>query len=133
VVVQLARRGELKELTLSVGELKEAVAAKPSPRLAARDGKANRLGLVLADPTPEQRRQMESPGILVEQARGAAARAELRQGDAILAVVSGGRQTPVKSVDQFNQLVAGLGKGRALTLLVRRGPLPNFVSLRADD
>jgi serine protease Do len=134
VQVQVWRRGEVKDLSLAVGELKEEVAAKPAPRQVSREVTPNRLGLVLADPTPEQRRQLElSGGVLVEQARGPAARAELRQGDVVLALVSGGRQTPVKSVEQFNQLTAGLGKGKVVTLLVSRGPLPNFVSLRVED
>jgi serine protease Do len=134
VQVQVWRRGEMKELVLNVGELKEEVAAKPASRPVAKEAAPNRLGLVLADPTPEQRRQLElSGGVLVEQARGPAARAELRQGDVVLALVSSGRQTPVKSVEQFNQLTAGLGKGKVVTLLVSRGPLPNFVSLRMED
>jgi serine protease Do len=133
VQVHVWRRGEMKELALSVGELKEAEAAKPAPRLASRPATADRLGLVLSDPTGEQRRQMTQPGVLVEQARGPAARAELRQGDVILALVSGGRQTPVKSVEQFNRLTTGLSKGKVLTLLVTRGSLPNFVSLRVDE
>ena len=134
VQVQLWRRGEAKEVSLTVGELKEEVVAKPVPRLASRAATPNHLGLVLADPTPEQRRQMElSGGVLVEQARGPAARAELRQGDVILALVTSGRQTPVKSVEQFNQLTTGLTKGKVVTLLVSRGSLPNFVSLRVEE
>ena len=74
-----------------------------------------------------------SGGVLVEQARGSAARAELRQGDVILALVTSGRQTPVKSVEQFNQLTTGLTKGKVVTLLVSRGSLPNFVSLRVEE
>jgi serine protease Do len=134
VAVQVWRRGDMKELALSVGELKEEGAGKPLPRPSSREAAPNRLGLVLVDPTPEQRRQMDvQGGVLVEQARGPAARAELRQGDVILAVVSGGRQMPVKSVEQFNQLIASQGKAKVVTLLVSRGPLPNFVSLRMEE
>lgn len=135
VAVLVWRRGETKELALSVGELKEEMAAKPvAARSTPRGAPPNRLGLVLGDPSAEQRRQLElEGGVLVEQARGPAARAELRQGDVILAVVSGGRQTPIKSVDHFNQLIAGQTRGKVVTLLVTRGPLPNFVSLRLEE
>lgn len=134
VQVALWRRGEMKEVSLAVAELKEEVASKPAPRPASSGVIPNRLGLVLAEPTSEQRRQLELPGgILVQQARGPAARAELRQGDVLLAVVSGGRQTPIKSVEQFNQLTSGLGKGQVVTLLVSRGPMPNFVSVRLEN
>jgi len=134
VQVQVWRRGEMKEMALNVGELKEEAAAKPAPRPVSKEAAPNRLGLVLANPTADQRRQLEAPGgVLVEQARGPAARAELRQGDVVLALVSAGRQTPVKSVEHFNQMTAGLSKGKIVTLLVQRGPMPNFVSLRVED
>jgi serine protease Do len=54
----------------------------------------------------------------------------LRPGDAILAVVVGGRQTPLNSVEQFEQIVAKLRDGQALTVLVERAMGASFISLR---
>lgn len=134
VVAQVWRGGQVKDFAISVGELREEKAARAAPKAPAQAGAGNRFGLVLADPTPEQRRQSGSAGgVRVEQARGPAARAELRAGDLIVAVVTSGRHVPVKSAEHFGQLTAGVGKGHPVTLLVSRGPLSNYVALRAED
>lgn len=134
VVMQIWRRGETKDLALAVGELKEEGDGRPPARPAVTPAPSNQFGLVLKDMSAEDRRRMERPdGVLVGRASGPAARAELRHGDVIVAVVTGGRQTPIKSVAHFDQLAAGLPKGRALTVLVSRGPAMNYVSLSPGD
>jgi serine protease Do len=39
-------------------------------------------------------------------------------------------QTELRSVDQFNDLLAKQGKGAPITLLVRRGDSQTFVTIR---
>ncbi|MBL8445987.1 MAG: Do family serine endopeptidase [Zoogloeaceae bacterium] len=135
VAMAVWRQRNVRELVVQVGEIKEEASSVTAPARWAGKGLAtNRFGLVVAEPSGDQRRQLNlESGVVVEQAQGPAARAEMRRGDAILAYVAGGQQTPIRSVAQFNQLIAAQGKARLLTLLVSRGPMPNFVSLRADD
>ncbi|KAF7599088.1 MAG: protease Do [Candidatus Dactylopiibacterium carminicum] len=93
---------------------------------------ANRLGLLLAEPTREQRQTLELPagGVVITRVAGAAARAELKAGDAVVDLVIRGRSHAVVSPRQFDQLLADVPKGGALGLRVRRGPSQSFVALR---
>jgi serine protease Do len=131
--VQLYRAGVVRELTLTVGEWQDE---EPPARRGTEPRKAvppNRLGLVLVLPTPQQRRERGlEQGLIVERAQGPAARAEIRPGDAVLALVLAGRHTPLKTVEDFARLAADLKPGQVVTLLVRRGELGSYVSLRAE-
>ena len=111
----------------------EGVSRRPAASPASQ-GAANRIGLVLSDPSVQQRRDLAiSQGVVVEQARGASIRAELRPGDVILATVAAGRPSPVKSVTQFNDLLAGMARGQALTLQVARAGQASYVALRIEE
>jgi serine protease Do len=133
VAVQVYRNGAPRELTIAVGEWKEGTSARQRGAVPKALAAPNRLGLALAPPTPAQRRERGiEHGLVVERAVGAAARAEIREGDVVLALVVGGKQTTLKSVDDFNRQVAGLKEGQQVTLLVKRGEATSYVSLRAD-
>lgn len=126
--LSVVREGKPMELRVTVGEWSDPklASAKKAPVPTP-----DRLGLVLSEPTPEQRSERGiAQGLLVESVQGPAARSELQPGDVILAVVAAGRQTSLESVVQFEQIVAGLADGQALTLLVERGSGTSFVSLR---
>ena len=69
-------------------------------------------------------------GLLIVDVRGSGARADLRPGDIIIAVISKGATTEVKSVDQFNKLLAQFEKGSSVTLLIRRGEMQTFVTIK---
>lgn len=132
VPVDVYRAGTLQTLKLTVGEWQDpkqpAVSANGSRSAVA----PNRLGLVLAPPTAAQRRdQGLSEGLVVQRSQGAAARAEVRQGDVVLAAVVSGRQVRLNSVADFDRFVGGLEAGQQVTLLVRRGEATSYVSLRA--
>lgn len=132
VPVDVYRAGTLQNLKLTVGEWQDpkqpAVSANGSRPAVA----PNRLGLVLAPPTAAQRRdQGLSEGLVVQRSQGAAARAEVRQGDVVLAAVVSGRQVRLNSVADFDRFVGGLEAGQQVTLLVRRGEATSYVSLRA--
>lgn len=134
VAVQVWRKGSVRDLSVVVGESVEtpavARAAKPSKPA---ERAANRLGLVVADLTAEQKRDGKlASGVLVEDVRGNGARSELRPGDVILALVSRGTQTELKSVEQFNRLLSQIDASAGVTLLVKRGDLQSFVTLKGQ-
>jgi serine protease Do len=79
----------------------------------------------------EQKRELKmNSGLLIEDVRGAGARTDLRPGDIIIAVISKGATTEVKSVEQFNKLLAQFEKGSNVTLLIRRGDMQTFVTIK---
>jgi len=129
VALQVWRNGAAKDMSVIVGEMPD------EPVRAARRGRpaeaapANRLGLVLSEPTPEQRSRLGiRNGLIVEEVREG--RGELRQGDILLAIIQRGVQTELRSVEQFNDLLAKQGRG-PVTLLVRRGDTQTFVTIRS--
>jgi len=123
-----------KELVLDVviGELEDEgapVAAVQMPKTAP----ADRLGLVVQELTPEQRRELglgADTGVYVEKlAKGAADNAGVQPGDVILML----DQKPVGSVQQFEQLVQGLPPGRSVAMLVQRGEGRLFMAMRVPQ
>lgn len=132
-LVQIWRKGATKEVAVVVGEVQEE---KPVASRPARGGKppeqaANRLGLVLSELTVEQKRELKmSSGLLIEDVRGSSARTDLRPGDVVVAVITKGATTELRSVEQFNKLLAQFEKGSSVTLLVRRGEMQTFVTIK---
>ncbi|MDN5882736.1 MAG: DegQ family serine endoprotease, partial [Nitrosospira sp.] len=130
VSLQVWRNGATKELTVTVDEL------PPDERTAGRGkrGKApdtsNRIGLSLTELTAEQKQQLEvGNGLLVDDmAPGIASRAGVRPGDVILSI----NNQDVKTVDQFNQILNKIEKGRTIALLVRRGDTATFVTMKLN-
>jgi serine protease Do len=132
VSLQVWRKGATRELTLVVGEIAEEQAvARSSKSTKPVERTANRLGLVVSELTAEQKRDLKvNGGLLVEDVRSNAARVDLRRGDLILALISRGESTEIKSSEQFNRLLAPLDKSANVTLLVRRGELQTFVTIK---
>lgn len=133
VLVQVWRKGAVKEIALLVGEMPdEKTVAKNTRGGRTTEQAANRLGLIVSELSAEQRRELRiSSGLLVEDIRANAARADLRPGDIILALIARGVSTDVRSVEQFNKLLAQFDKTASITLLVRRGEVQTFVTIRA--
>ncbi|MCL2022213.1 MAG: DegQ family serine endoprotease [Betaproteobacteria bacterium] len=133
VKVNVWRKGVNREITLTVGEMQEE--RTPAPRSGGRAPRAERetprLGLSVSELSAEQRRQLGvENGLVIEEIRSNAARADLRVGDIILAVVQKGVSHEAKSVEQINKLLAPLGKNANVTLLIRRGEQQIFVTLK---
>lgn len=132
VTVSLWRKGVARDVTLAVAEMpteekQAARTAKPKPAEQA----ANRLGLVVSELTPEQRKEIRANGgLLIEDIRGNAARTDLRPGDVILALINKGVTQELRSVEQFNRLLSQFDKGANVTLLVRRGEMQTFVTIK---
>ena len=129
------RSGAGKDLAVTVGEMPEEQAGGRNQRRGkpAEAVPANRLGLVLAEPTGEQKRQLGiRNGLIVEEVRNGS-RNDLRQGDVILALIVKGVQTEVRTVDQFNGLLAKTDKDSNVTLLVKRGDSQTFVTIKGTQ
>lgn len=134
--VQIWRKGEMHELTVTVGEVSD------EGRVAQRGNKnggnstsppsesSERLGLELAELTSEQKAELQvDGGLLVEDAKGAAARGEIRRDDVILGI---GNVT-VKSLEQFNGLLKQIPKGQRVALRVRQGDATTYITLKLDE
>ncbi len=129
--VQVLRKGATKDLNLTVGELPEdRVASRETPRAAKPvEAAANRLGLVVNELTAEQKKELKLPaGLFVSDVKPEV-RGDFRKGDVLLTLVHRGQQTELKSVDQFNKVLAALDKNATITLHVRRGDSAAFVTV----
>ena len=128
--VQVWRNKASREVQVVVAEL-------PDDARGSRGGRGqkppaatpNVYGMSLSDLTDTQRKELKvEAGVLVSEVQGAAARAGMRRGDVILAV----NNQDVKTVDQFNQIMAQFEKGRIVAMLVRRGANSLYVPFRLD-
>jgi len=132
VPVLLWRKGSTLEVSLVVGELKDS-AAKTATAEEPGDAQSQsvlRLGLRVKELTDEQKAELGvEGGLLVVDARGAAARVELQPGDVILAVGN----IEIRSVAQFNDILKLVPPGRSIALLVRRNDGTVYIPIRLDD
>ena len=130
VTVQVWRKGESKEVHLTVAEM-------PVDTQLAQGGSAGtgetvaRLGLVVSELSAEQKNELQvKGGLLVEEVKGtAAARAGLRRGDVILAIGN----VEVSAVEQFNEVLKQIPKGRNVALLVWRDDGAYYLALKLDE
>jgi serine protease Do len=124
------RKGQLRTVTVTIGEFQDDKVASNKP--AARGvGEAtnSRLGIAVSDLSPEQKQQMRlNAGILVVDIRPGS-RVDLRPGDIILAITAKGDTQDIRSVQQFNQLIAQLDGKAPATLLIRRSNVQIFVPI----
>jgi serine protease Do len=129
VSVQVWRKGERKDLQITVGETPEERAAKRQQPRKPSGETLGKIGLTVSELSPEQRRELNvSGGVLVDNAEGSAARAGIRRGDVILAVGN----TEIKSVEELNRLLGTGDKPRTVALLVRRGDGSIYIPLRIN-
>ncbi len=127
VVAEVLRKGSLKQIDITVGDMptdKDEVAAAPK---GVAKPEVNRLGLILKDLTPVQKKKLNGKnGVLVIDAQGPAAQVGIRRGDVIL----GMNNTDAQSVDQFNKAIAAVPVGKTVALLVLRGDNTLYVPLK---
>jgi len=134
VVVELWRKGEAKKITVEVAELPEdGMLARASKKKQDDDvGETiSRLGIAVSELTKEQQQELQiNGGLLVEDAKGSAARAAgLHQGDVLLAIGN----APIRSLAQFNEFIKRVPKGRNVALLVRRDDNASYVAIKLDE
>ena len=133
VEVEIYRDGTPRSLSVTLGEWRDPEEEIEPAALGSAAGVTNRLGLELAAPTAQQRRERSiAHGLLVQRAEGPAARAEIVAGDLVLAIVAEGRQVKLDRVEDFERAVAALKPGQQVTVLVGRGEASSYVSLRAE-
>ena len=129
--LEVWRKGARRTLNLTVGELQEdrvASAEKPRGEKPAVTP-ANRLGIVVAELSAEQKKEMRvASGLVVIDVRPDS-KADVRKGDVLVTLVHKGQHTELKSVEQFNRILAGLESNAVITLQVRRGEATSFVTI----
>ncbi len=135
VTLSIWRNGANKEIVTTVMELVDPADARPvgTDKTPGKDKpamKPNSLGLILEEIDDDDRKAMSiTHGVVISEASGAAARVGLRRGDAILLV----NTTEIKSVVQFDEVVAKLDNKRPIALLVKRDDAPaRYLTLRPD-
>lgn len=131
--VQVWRKGTMRDVAVVVGEMIEdrQGGARSQKSSKPAEQTPNRLGLIVSELTAEQKRELKmASGIVIEDVRGIGARSDLRAGDVIIALISRGATTEVRSVEQFNKLLSQFDKGSAVTLLIRRGEIQTFITIK---
>jgi len=132
-VVQVWRKGGMRDISVTIGEIPDEKQASARQLRGSKppEQAANRIGLVVSELTAEQKRELKmSSGLLIEEVRGASSRADLRPGDVVIALISKGATSEVKTVEQFNKLLLQFEKGSSVTLLIRRGEMQTFVTIK---
>jgi serine protease Do len=131
--LQVWRKGTTRDIAVTVGEMvdEKNAANRQGRTTKPLEQQANRLGLVVSELSAEQKRDLKmSSGLLIEDVRGAGSRTDLRPGDIIIALISKGATTEIRTVEQFNKLLAQFEKGSNVTLLIRRGEMQTFVTIK---
>ena len=130
--VTVFRRGQLRNLSIVVAEVEPEEVAQVQTDEAAESGSiatatAKKLGLVVGDLTAAQQKELGiKGGVRVLTASGAAARANLREGDVILAVAN----QEVTGIKSFEAALAKADLTKPVNVLVRRGEWTQYVLIR---
>ena len=131
VTVQVWRKGESKEVHLTVAEMPVDDQLAQGGSAAGAGESVARLGLVVSELNADQKTELQvKGGLLVEEVKGiGAARAELRRGDVILAMGN----VEVSTLEQFNEALKHIPKGRNVALLVRRDDGVYYIAIKLDE
>ena len=136
VMLSVWRNGQSREIAVTVAEMKDeapTATRKPATPTPKEKAKPNRMGLVLADMTPEQRKEAEvKSGVLVEEIVGSV-RGNLQPGDIILSLIHRGQTTEAKTATQVNDFLVKLEKNASVTLQVKRGEQTFFSTLKMPN
>jgi serine protease Do len=132
VDIQVWRRGQMRDLSITVDELRPEATASAGSSNTPQSPAApvvNALGLSVTDIPADRLSQLRlKGGVIVQGVEGVAERAGLRAGDIVLAL----NNTEVTNAAQFNQLVASADRSRTIVLLVQRGGNAQFVPIRPE-
>src|SRR5450830_1200455 len=131
VPVEILRKGAVKTLTVTVGEMpadKDEV-ADSSPKSVTKP-EINRIGLTLKELSPQQRKKLnDKNGLLVINSQGVAATAGIRKGDVVLGI----NNNDIQSLDQFNKQLAAVPNGKTVALLIMREGDTLYVPIKIGD
>jgi len=135
VTLTVWRKGASRDIPVMVAELKEDAQTASTPRrqnapAPKEKAKPNRMNLVLADLTEEQKKELDvKAGVLVEDVAGVV-RGNIQPNDVILAVIQRGQSIEAKTAAQVNDILAKLDKGGSVTMQLKRGDNTFFSTLR---
>lgn len=125
--VDILRKGSAKVLNIGIGEMPTESAEVAQTNKPATKPEVNRIGLMLKELTPQQKKKLNGKnGLLVLDAQGAMAQAGVRRGDVILGL----NNTLVQNLEQFNKQLAGFAVGKTIALLVQRGENTLYVPVK---
>jgi len=131
--LKVLRQGRSIEVPIKIGMLPDEEPEMAKGEEPSSGDKVSRLNLAVANPTAEQREQLEMPktgGVLVMRVKpGPAAEAGLRKGDVILRI----QDQTVRDAKHFADIVNGLPKGKTVALLVQRRGGTQFLALKLKD
>jgi serine protease Do len=137
VPVQVWRRSSLQSIAVIVGEMPDEnrTVQRSDDNGKPGSGKSgavdiDRLGATLVELTKEQKSDLQiNSGVLVEDTRGATARAGLQRGDVILSL----NNAEVNSIAQLTGLLKQIPQGRNVALLIRRGNSTSYLAIKLDE
>ena len=125
--VEILRKGSAKTLNMGVGEMPTDPSDEPQTAKPSAKPELNKIGLVLKELTPQQKKRLNGKNaLLVIDAQGAVAQAGVRRGDLVLGL----NNTEVQSLEQFNKQLAGFSAGKTVALLVLRGESTLYVPVK---
>ncbi len=130
VKVEILRKGKLKTLKVTLGELPD----DDMQVAAGEPGTTNetRLNITVMDLTAEQRKKLDikEGGVIVQKIQaGPARKAGVRRGDVILMI----NNVDVKDAKHFAEISADLPADKSLPLLVQRRGGPVFLALKIKE
>jgi serine protease Do len=137
IALQVWHKGAIKDINVTVAELKEDEGArparKPPPGKDKEKAKPNRMGLVLSDLSEEQKKELEiKNGVGVEEISGTA-RGDIQPGDVILALITRGTTIEARSAEQLNAQIAKAEKGSSVTFLLKRGERQFYSTIKLGN
>jgi serine protease Do len=123
------RRGVSKELAVTIAELEPVKTSKTvqpaaEPKSA---GTAQSMGLVVADLTDVQKKELKlKGGVRIESVTEASARAGLREGDVILSIAN----IEITQLRDFELAMSKIDKNKPFNVLFRRSDVAQYALIR---
>lgn len=133
--LEIWRRGKTQTVSVVIGTIEDDDGV-PNKRSKGKKSQpsSNRLGLVLAPLTSAQKQKLQlDHGLRIQHSLAQAQRRDLQEGDIILAIIYKGQTHDAVSVEKFSALLDDLPKNAMFTLLLRRGDVQTFITLRGLD
>lgn len=123
------RRGASKELAVTIAELEPVKTSKTvTPSAEPKPpGTAQSMGLVVADLTDAQKKELKlKGGVRIESVADASARAGLREGDVILAIAN----LEIMQLRDFESVMSKIDKSKPFNVLFRRSEVAQYALIR---
>lgn len=127
--LNVVRNGKHQVMNVTIGQLPDDNSELTPSEKTSTSGKVDRIGIVVADLSPQQQKSVGDGVVVREVQRGTGAQAGLINGD-IITMVYG---ESIHSAAQFKQIINKLPANRSVPMrIVRRGAVM-FIPLRIDQ